>query len=819
MRCLEKDRARRYESAAALASDVQRHLANEPVIARPPSAAYTLQKLMRRHRVAFASAAAIAAVLVIGAVVSTWQAVRATRAEHEQSRLRVAADSARAREFVLRGIAETQELATRRRAYAADINLVQQSLANDNLGRARELLYRHRPRPGESDLRGWEWRYLWQFCQSDAQSVLKEADGNAILSVATSADRKWAALGSRDGGQLLICNLQTREEIRVPAGRDGGVRAAFSPREPLVAIATADPFFRDPLRIAEAAASPSTHRVLLWDLNTRQVLRELSIVGTCSGLAFSDDGETLVIGSGVAVAGTTGEISIWRTADGSKVAGWAAGHTTTGTGNSWFAAARDAAAAAIVTAPNRIGVIDLKSGRERWSIVASDNQITCLAFSPDGRVLAAGAGPVDSTISLWDAGSGQPLGRLIGQRGATSGIEFLADGKHLVSSSWDQTLRLWDLASRTTVRTFRGHKTEVHALALARDQRTLISGCKDGSAYVWDLNADRNVSSSGSLGAGKKAWGLAGDGESMVTLDANGRLARRHGRAFQVETTLVELGPVAGFEPRQIRVLLDPQRPLLAMMTKAGKLQAWDWERRTLLREWDRPAGIGFVTPIRFSVDGTKLVVIFDGAGGGSCRELEIDTGRETRSFNFPDRSVAASELAPIVSPDGRQLIMVFPGAGETTRFDLASGRFTTHRLKVSEVSFGTRFSPDGRFLAVPSMLGYARILDAASYQEVATLSGLMGGVHSAAYSPDMQRLAIGSTGEEAVTLWDAHNFERLLNLGSRAGAVAPVAFSPDGNVIAGQSNYALEGTIHFWRAPSWAEIEAAEKRAGDSAK
>jgi serine/threonine protein kinase len=69
MRCLEKDRTRRYETANGLAMDVQRHLCNEPVVARPPSTAYRLQKLLRRHRVGFAAAAAIFGVVVIGAVV------------------------------------------------------------------------------------------------------------------------------------------------------------------------------------------------------------------------------------------------------------------------------------------------------------------------------------------------------------------------------------------------------------------------------------------------------------------------------------------------------------------------------------------------------------------------------------------------------------------------------------------------------------------------------------------------------------------------------------------------------------------------------
>jgi serine/threonine protein kinase/WD40 repeat protein len=66
MRCLEKDRTRRYDSASALAEDIGRHLENEPIAARPPGNLYLLQKLVRRHRAVFATAAAISLALIVG---------------------------------------------------------------------------------------------------------------------------------------------------------------------------------------------------------------------------------------------------------------------------------------------------------------------------------------------------------------------------------------------------------------------------------------------------------------------------------------------------------------------------------------------------------------------------------------------------------------------------------------------------------------------------------------------------------------------------------------------------------------------------------
>jgi len=88
MKCLEKDRARRYETANGLASDIQRHLSNEPVVACPPSAAYKFQKLVRRNKLAFAAGAGIAAALVIGLAIALWQSIEKTRAYREQARLR-----------------------------------------------------------------------------------------------------------------------------------------------------------------------------------------------------------------------------------------------------------------------------------------------------------------------------------------------------------------------------------------------------------------------------------------------------------------------------------------------------------------------------------------------------------------------------------------------------------------------------------------------------------------------------------------------------------------------------------------------------------
>jgi serine/threonine protein kinase len=93
MKCLEKERDRRYETVNSLALDIRRHLNSEAVSARPASRLYRLQKLMHRNQLAFAASATVLLVMLGGIGASSWQAIRATQAEQEQSRLRLQAQA------------------------------------------------------------------------------------------------------------------------------------------------------------------------------------------------------------------------------------------------------------------------------------------------------------------------------------------------------------------------------------------------------------------------------------------------------------------------------------------------------------------------------------------------------------------------------------------------------------------------------------------------------------------------------------------------------------------------------------------------------
>src|SRR6266446_1724968 len=133
MKCLEKDRTRRYETANALAMDVQRHFNNEPVLARPPSKLHRFDRLVRRNKLAFAAALAVALALVAGVALSSWQAVRARRAEKVARENSATAEAERLR-------AERASEALRLSSYVSEMNLAGRYCDEQNFADAWRLL-------------------------------------------------------------------------------------------------------------------------------------------------------------------------------------------------------------------------------------------------------------------------------------------------------------------------------------------------------------------------------------------------------------------------------------------------------------------------------------------------------------------------------------------------------------------------------------------------------------------------------------------------------------------------------------------------------
>ena len=187
LKCLEKEPGRRYPSAKEFAGELRRFACGEPIQARAATQAEKAWRWCRRKPALATSLAAIALVFALGflGVLWQWRHAEANAAESRQI------------------------------AYDSDMALAQEALRVNNLGHASRLLDRHRPRPGEADLRGWEWRYLWQLTRSTALVTLTNRPVRG-LSVGFSVDGSRLAVGWLDG-RVDLWDVPGRRWIRTLA--------------------------------------------------------------------------------------------------------------------------------------------------------------------------------------------------------------------------------------------------------------------------------------------------------------------------------------------------------------------------------------------------------------------------------------------------------------------------------------------------------------------------------------------------------------------------------------------------------------------------
>jgi WD40 repeat protein/tRNA A-37 threonylcarbamoyl transferase component Bud32 len=782
MKCLEKDRTRRYETVNGLAMDIRRHLDNQPVLARPPTTAYRLQKALRRHKVVVAAGAAIAAALVLGVIGTTLGLLRAEdqrrtaeKAMQDECIQEEKALNAMNAEKEQRMRAETEELAARRAAYSSAMNLAQQALAANNLGRARRLLDQQRPQHGQQDLRDWEWRYLWDQTRADDHEVFY-AGTNRILHPLSFSAEGWL-LAREEGGVTVVADLISRREVLQRTN-------AWWPV-----------FTHHGTRLAVVEMSPTNETIALLDMATQKEKRFETSWKITRWMGFTDDDRLLLTVSVRPGALTTDalpyEVTAWNVDTGSQL--WQRAMEAPSTWNGRpYAISPDGSAFAAVLPEGCVQVLEIKDGRERFTIKATKESSIAAMFSPDSAILLTGAGYTDSAIRLWDAHSGKTLGSLEGHRSWVSDLLFTADGKSLISSSGDQTIRLWDWSTRKPAGVLHGHLDEVDGLALARDGRTLASRCKDGSIFLWNLTRPpRNfgyLTLPGRLDESSPLF--TPDSRSILAAEINGGVDQWD--AF----TLKETHRVRVDSTNRTHTLISHDLKWFLQYDAEGRLVVWDAHNGLESTNFMAAAG-----PLHACLtDNGKYLVTLSGPNTNSVLEVrETGTWQRKDSLNTHAGWLITTSLSNSFALVTTRALLLF----DVTKLDQPP-----KEIESQGVILDATTSPDGRTIAAAYEDGSVRLWDVATLQPLDAFKGFLLSANSVCYSPDGRRLAVGSAGSEAVKLWDAETRQEVLTLSGEGSSFGCLTFSPDGRFLLAINE---AGLAHLWSAPSWAEIAAAE--------
>jgi WD40 repeat protein/serine/threonine protein kinase len=820
MRCLEKNRARRYEAASGLARDIERYLHDEPVEACPPTAGYRLRKLARKHQKLLVTAAAFVALLLLGVAASAWQAVRATTAEAQANANATQAQEKAHEATAQRDLAQKQRdevralndklLATneklqatqaelRSTLYAAHMNLAQHTWETGSIGQVRELLEQHRPKAGETDLRGFEWHYLDRLCHPEILTL--KAHTPVVRSMVYSPDGK--RLASAGGGvditrEVKVWDAQTGQVLLSLWGAD---RPAFSPDGKR--LATSGGIFDATKRAYNAG------RVKVWDAQTGQELLSLQgLTDMVRSMAFSPDGTRLAIGDNKTTR-------IWDAQTGQELLSLK-GHTSRVTSVAYSPDGKRLASGGGIWDDTKrayvageVKVWDAQTGQELLSLKGHTWGLESVAFSPDGKRLASGTQqllgePRPGEVKVWDAQTGQELLSLKGHLGQINSVGFSPDGKRLASAGRDRIVRVWDAQTGQELLTYKGHTGMIWSVAFSPDGTRLASGALDGTIKVWDATISPEARTFRRLAGGVYNLVFSPDGKRLAGYSGTGT-SDNAVKVCDAQTgqELLSLKGGSG------RAAFSPDGKRLASAAEDKTVKVWDAQTgQELLTCKGHTDQVGSVA---FSPDGKRLAST---ARGGEVKVWDAQTCQELLSLQRGGRAEAFGRTVAF-SPDGKRLASVAEGQvqqgtivpGEVRIWDAQTGQELL-TWKVNHGAGGSAslaFSPDGKRLATSSQppnvagpmgSGEVKVWDVHTGRELLTLQRHPAQISSVAFSPDGKRLASAAVLDGTVKVWDAQSGQEVLNL-KVGGHVSSLAFSPDGHWLASDPN----GTVMIWDA------------------
>jgi WD40 repeat protein/predicted Ser/Thr protein kinase len=758
-KALEKDPARRYQSAAELAADLRRWLAHEPIRARPPSALYRLRKFARRHTALVGGVAATVAALALGLVGTILFAVGDARQRHDAVAARDEALDAKEKEGAQRQLAEAKARESRQRLtqmYVANgtrllddgdvfgaLPWLTEALALDQGDGAREE--RHRTRIAAALAQAPRLVHLWQH-DHEVEHAAFSPDGSRIV----TASRDHTA---------RVWDAGTGEAVTPPLRHADIVwKAQFSPDG----------------RRAVTASRDRTARV--WDASNGQAVGPaLPHDAPVEDASFSPDGRWVV------TASTDGTAQLWDAVTGQprtpplKHASWLHSVSFSPDGRHVVTASHDQTAQ----------VWDAATGRPTAPPTRHGAAVMSAAFSPDGRRVITASD--DHTARVWDVATSQPAGPPLEHGDRVFRADFSPDGRYVSTCGFDRTARVWDAATGRPVSAPMKHRNSVHFASFSPDGRYVVTASNDHTARVWEAATGEPVTP-----PLRHSWLVSTacfspDGRYVVTASADWTV-----RMWEV----VGRGEAA-------LTLRHGQDVCCAAFSADGRLLVTGSEDGTA-RVWSAVSGRPVTGPLRhdaavrhacFSADGRRILTASDDF---TARVWDSATGRAL----IPPLRHLAGVVQAAFSPDGDRVLTASTD-GTARVWDAHTGEPLGPRLKHRERLYAAAFSPDGRRVVTASGDGTARVWDADTGAPRTPPLEHHGAVEAASFSPDGRRVVTASA-DYSARVWDAETGTPLTGPLRHGAGVAAVSFSRDGRRVVTGSR---QGTARVWDAATGAPV------------
>ncbi|WP_235656834.1 NB-ARC domain-containing protein [Fischerella thermalis] len=418
-------------------------------------------------------------------------------------------------------------------------------------------------------------------------------------------------------------------------------------------------------------------------------------------------------------------------------------------------------------------------GKQLLILRGHANWVVSLAFSPDSRTLASGGS--DCTVKLWDVATGQCLHSLQEHGNEVWSVAFSPEGDKLVSGCDDQIIRLWSVRTGECLKIFQGHTNWVLSVAFSLDGQTLVSGSDDNTIRLWDVNSGECLKIFQGHSDGIRSISLSPDGQMLASSSDDQTI-----RLWNLSTG--ECQRIFRGHTNQIfSVAFSPQGDILASGSHDQTVRLWDVRTGECQRIFQGHSNIVF--SVAFSPGGDVLA---SGSRDQTVKLWHIPTSQCFKTFQGHSNQI----LSVAFNPDGKTLAS--GGHDQKVRlWNVSTGQTLKTFYGHTNWVYSVAFNSQGNILGSGSADKTVKLWDVSTGQCLRTCQGHSAAVWSVAFSPDGQILVSGSE-DQTLRLWNVRTGEVLRTLQGHNAAIWSVAFSPQGTVLASGS---LDQTVRLWDA------------------